>query len=207
MSAAGWIVQSLDELNLPLVLSFVREMQSQGGPADYVLFCRWQAQFEAKKAGTTSLARRWSRASAIPPRRTGFPSDGPIRRPSPTSPPASRRILFETSATPDLLLAPGLRLSCPGISSNSSSSLTPFAPGSGSSPNWNTARSAIARSIYRRHQPRETLAANRPRAHPDGHRAGKTFTAVTQVHRLIKHAGAKRILLPRRPGQLPPDRQ
>ena len=39
LRAAGWVVQSLDELNLSAARGVaVREMQSFGGPSDYSLF-------------------------------------------------------------------------------------------------------------------------------------------------------------------------
>ncbi|MDZ4405064.1 hypothetical protein [Prosthecobacter sp.] len=56
LAAAGWVVQSLDELNLSAARGVaVREMQSFGGPADYILFEDIKALgvVEAKKAGTT----------------------------------------------------------------------------------------------------------------------------------------------------------
>lgn len=71
--AAGWVVQDLVGLNLSAARGVaVREMQSQGGPADYVLFVDGKAigVLEAKKAGTTlsgvaeqseryTAAKRW----------------------------------------------------------------------------------------------------------------------------------------------------
>lgn len=54
--AAGWAVQNLDQINLSAARGVaVREMPSQGGPADYVLFVDGKALgvLEAKKAGTT----------------------------------------------------------------------------------------------------------------------------------------------------------
>ena len=56
LSAAGWVVQSLDAINLSAARGVaVREMRSQGGPADYILFVDGKALgvVEAKKAGTT----------------------------------------------------------------------------------------------------------------------------------------------------------
>lgn len=54
--AAGWVVQALDQINLSAARGVaVREMQSEGGPADYGLFVDGKALgvLEAKKAGTT----------------------------------------------------------------------------------------------------------------------------------------------------------
>lgn len=56
LAAAGWAVQNRDQINLSAAHGVaVREMQSQGGPADYVLFVDGKALgvLEAKKAGTT----------------------------------------------------------------------------------------------------------------------------------------------------------
>lgn len=56
LSAAVWVVQSLDVLNLSAARGVaVREMQSMGGPADYTLFVDIKSLgvVEAKKAGTT----------------------------------------------------------------------------------------------------------------------------------------------------------
>lgn len=73
LEAAGWRVQDLPTLNLLAARGVaIREMQSQGGPADYILFVDGKALgvVEAKKGGTTlsavyeqsarySYARRW----------------------------------------------------------------------------------------------------------------------------------------------------
>ena len=56
LAAAGWTVQDTKELNLSASQGVaVREMQSQGGPADYILFVDGKALgvVEAKKEGTT----------------------------------------------------------------------------------------------------------------------------------------------------------
>ncbi|MCB1205829.1 MAG: hypothetical protein KDN18_16320, partial [Verrucomicrobiae bacterium] len=68
LAAAGWIVQDLDQLNLSASRGVaVREMQSQGGPADYLLFVDGKALgvVEAKKAGSTlsSVAEQSERYS------------------------------------------------------------------------------------------------------------------------------------------------
>jgi type I restriction enzyme, R subunit len=56
LERAGWVVQSQKDLNLYAGVGVaVREVQTQAGPADYVLFVNRQAVgvIEAKKAGTT----------------------------------------------------------------------------------------------------------------------------------------------------------
>lgn len=70
LAAAGWAVQNLDQINLSAARGVaVREMQSQGGPADYVLFVDGKALGvpEAKKAGTTlsGVAEQSQRYTAV----------------------------------------------------------------------------------------------------------------------------------------------
>lgn len=57
--AAGWTLQNISTLNLSACRGVaVREMQSHGGPADYILFVDGKALgiVEAKKEGTTLSA-------------------------------------------------------------------------------------------------------------------------------------------------------
>ena len=59
LSAAGWAIQDLASLNLHASRGVaIREMQSHGGPADYILFVDGKALgiVEAKKEGTTLSA-------------------------------------------------------------------------------------------------------------------------------------------------------
>jgi type I restriction enzyme, R subunit len=59
LSAAGWAIQDIATLNLSASRGVaVREMQSFGGPADYILFVDGKALgiLEAKKEGTTLSA-------------------------------------------------------------------------------------------------------------------------------------------------------
>jgi type I restriction enzyme R subunit len=68
LRAAGWMVQSLGELNLSASRGVtVREMQSHGGPADYILFVDGKALgvVEAKKEGTTLSAVAEQSASCV----------------------------------------------------------------------------------------------------------------------------------------------
>ena len=81
LGAAGWVVQDLAELNLSASRGVaVREMQSQGGPADYILFVDGKALgvVEAKKEGTTLSAvyeqsARYSHAKKWIPQRWADP--------------------------------------------------------------------------------------------------------------------------------------
>ncbi|YCM45356.1 hypothetical protein V2O64_04885 [Verrucomicrobiaceae bacterium 227] len=59
LGAAGWAVQDIAEINLSAARGIaIRELRSQGGPADYLLFVDGKALdvVEAKKAGTTLSA-------------------------------------------------------------------------------------------------------------------------------------------------------
>jgi len=79
--AAGWVVQDVSELNLAAGQGVaVREMQSQGGPADYILFVDGKALgvVEAKKEGTTlsgiaEQSERYSHAKKWIPQRWADP--------------------------------------------------------------------------------------------------------------------------------------
>ncbi len=195
LSAAGWIVQSLDELNLSAGKGVaVREMQSQGGPADYVLFVDGKALgvLEAKKAGTplsgvAEQSQRYTAAKHWIPQRWADPlpftyeSTGietnfrdqrdPDSRSRPVFAFHTPEHLLELVQQPDTLRA----------------RLRKF-PALITAPLRECQIDAVT-SLEK------SLAANRPRALIQmATGAGKTFTAVTQVYRLIKHAGAKRIL-------------
>ncbi len=74
LGAAGWTVQDVSSLNLSASSGVaVREMQSQGGPADYVLFVDSKALgiVEAKKEGTTLSGGSRRRDRRKPESRTG----------------------------------------------------------------------------------------------------------------------------------------
>lgn len=59
LMAAGWLIQDKKDLNLSASRGVaVRELQSMGGPADYILFVDGRALgvIEAKEEGTTLFA-------------------------------------------------------------------------------------------------------------------------------------------------------
>lgn len=195
LAAAGWAVQNLDQINLSAARGVaVREMQSQGGPADYVLFVDGKALgiLEAKKAGTTlsgvaeqsqryTAAKKWIPQRWADPLPFTYESTGietnfrdqrdPDSRSRPVFAFHTPAHLLELVQQPDTLRA----------------RLRQF-------PELNTAplRDCQIDAVS---SLEKSLAANRPRALIQmATGAGKTFTAVTQVYRLIKHAGAKRIL-------------
>ncbi len=81
LMAAGWLIQDKKDLNLSASRGVaVREMQSHGGPADYILFVDGKALgiVEAKKEGTTLSAvaeqsARYTAAQNWIPRRWADP--------------------------------------------------------------------------------------------------------------------------------------
>lgn len=172
----------------------VREMPSQGGPADYILFVDGKALgvVEAKKVGTTLSAvyeqsLRYSHAKKWIPQRWADPlpftceSTGmetyfvdqrdPDARSRPLFAFHTPEHLVELVQQPDTLrarLRTMPRLNTTGLRDCQIDAITNL---------------------------EKSLAANRPRALIQmATGSGKTFTAVTQAYRLIKHAGARRIL-------------
>ncbi len=81
LAAAGWVVQDLKDLNLAAAQGVaVREVQSLGGPADYMLFVDGKAigVVEAKKVGTTlsvvaEQSARYASAEKLIPQRWADP--------------------------------------------------------------------------------------------------------------------------------------
>ena len=195
LSAAGWTVQSIASLNLHASRGVaVREMQSHGGPADYILFVDGKALgiVEAKKEGTTLSAvaeqsarytaamkwipQRWADPLPFTYESTGIETNfrdqrDPDSRSRPVFAFHTPEHLLELVQQPDTLRA----------------RLRQF-PALNTAPLRECQIDAVT-SLEK------SLAANRPRALIQmATGSGKTFTAVTQAYRLIKHAGAKRIL-------------
>jgi type I restriction enzyme R subunit len=195
LAAAGWAVQDIKELNLSASRGIaVREMQSHGGPADYILFVDGKALgiVEAKKEGTTLSAvaeqstrytyahkwipQRWADPLPFTYETTGIETNfrdqrDPDSRSRPVFAFHTPEHLLELVQQPDTLRA-RLRLF----------------PALNNAPLRECQIDAVT-SLEK------SLAANRPRALIQmATGSGKTFTAVTQAYRLIKHAGAKRIL-------------
>ena len=195
LEAAGWVIQNLDQLNLhagPGVA--VREMQSRGGPADYILFVEGRALgvVEAKREGITlsvvseqsarySDARRWIPQRWADPLPFTYESTGietnftDQRDPDARSRPvfAFHRAdhLLELVQQPDTLRE----------------RLQQF-PTLITSPLRDCQVDAI-RSLE------TSLAENRPRSLIQmATGSGKTFMAVDAAYRLIKFGGAKRVL-------------
>ena len=205
LAACGWVVQDYKHAAVAAARGVaVREVPTDAGPADYVLFVDRQAVgvIEAKKAGSTLTGvepqtRKYQVSSpdwlpafevdgALP---FGYESTGAETRFTcgldPV--PASRRVF--TFHRPEMLahwvdehvrlgdystLRAGLRL-LPELETE--------APGL-----WPAQAEAI-RNLE------ESLRENRPRALIQmATGAGKTFTAANVCYRLVRHAGARRIL-------------
>jgi type I restriction enzyme, R subunit len=195
LEAAGWTLQNMAMLNLSASRGVaVREMQSHGGPADYILFVDGKALgiVEAKKEGTTLSAvaeqsarytaamkwipQRWADPLPFTYETTGVETNfrdqrDPDSRSRPVFAFHTPEHLLELVQQPDTLRA----------------RLRQF-PALNTAPLRECQIDAVT-SLEK------SLAANRPRALIQmATGSGKTFTAVTQAYRLIKHAGAKRIL-------------
>jgi type I restriction enzyme R subunit len=195
LSAAGWVIQSIASLNLHASRGVaVREMQSHGGPADYILFVDGKALgiVEAKKEGTTLssvadqserytnahkwIPQRWADPLPFTYESTGIETNfrdqrDPDSRSRPVFAFHTPEHLLELVQQPDTLRA----------------RLRQF-PALNTAPLRECQIDAVSKL-------EKSLAANRPRALIQmATGSGKTFTAVTQAYRLIKHAGAKRIL-------------
>ncbi|QTN34190.1 DEAD/DEAH box helicase family protein [Akkermansiaceae bacterium] len=195
LAAAGWAVQDIKELNLAASRGVaVREMQSFSGFADYILFVDGKALgiVEAKKVGTTLSAvaeqsaryttaknwipQRWADPLPFTYQTTGVETNfrdqrDPDSRSRPVFAFHRPEHLVDLVQQPDTLRA----------------RLRNF-------PELNTAplRDCQIDAISNLEK---SLADNRPRALLQmATGSGKTYTAVTQAYRLIKHAGAKRIL-------------
>jgi type I restriction enzyme, R subunit len=195
LMAAGWLIQDKKDLNLSASRGVaVREMQSHGGPADYILFVDGRAIgiVEAKKEGTTLSAvaeqsarytaamkwipQRWADPLPFTYESTGIETNfrdqrDPDSRSRPIFAFHTPEHLLELVQQPDTLRA----------------RLRQF-PALNTAPLRECQIDAVSKLEL-------SLAANRPRALIQmATGSGKTFTAVTQAYRLIKHAGAKRIL-------------
>jgi type I restriction enzyme R subunit len=201
LEASGWRVQDLAQLNFAASRGVaVREMRSQGGPADYILFVDGKALgvVEAKKAGTTLsgvaeqserytaakkwIPQRWADPLPFTYEATGVETNFRDQR----DPDSRSRPVFAFHTPEHLLELVQQGNACPARATLRAR-LRQF-------PALNTAplRECQIDAITSLEQ---SLAANRPRALIQmATGSGKTFTAVTQAYRLIKHAGDKRIL-------------
>jgi type I restriction enzyme, R subunit len=197
LQLAGWVVQDLKALNLASGSGVaVREYPTDTGPADYVLFIHRQAVgvIEAKRdeAGETltiaegqsaryaHAALRWRKDTTPLP--FLFEATGQIIRFTDARDPAPRsRELFHFFR-PELLAG---WLARPDTLRRRLAQQLPPLPAQ----NLRDCQVSAVTGLE------QSLAHNRPRALVHmATGAGKTFTAITSVYRLLKFAGARRIL-------------
>jgi type I restriction enzyme R subunit len=197
LEQAGWVVQDLKQLNLASGLGVaVREYPTDTGPADYVLFVNREAlgvieakrdeagevltvaEGQSERYATANL--KWRKDST--PLRFLFEATGQIIRFTDNADPVPRsrelfhfyrpEQLFEWQRQPGTL-RDRLRNAMPAL------------------PERNLRDCQIGAVTGLEH----SLAANKPRALVHmATGAGKTFTAITSVYRLLKFGGAKRVL-------------
>ena len=211
LEAAGWVVQDTRDANLHAARGVaVREfpLASGHGKADYLLYLDQQAigAVEAKKVGTTLTSVEQQSAKYS----TGLPATLPaVLRPLPflyestgvetrftslLDPEPRSRVLYSFHR-PDVLAewlaADPLWLPAKHALDGRPASLRlrlrnmPEVPAAGL---WPPQLDAV-RNLEK------SLAENRPRALIQmATGSGKTFTAVTSIYRLVKHAGARRVL-------------
>lgn len=195
LEAAGWVVQSPDEFNRNASLGVaVREFQLPAGPCDYLLFVDGKAAgvIEAKKSGVTlsGVADQSEKyMGALPTHLARWDdilifdyessSDETFFRNIRDPKPRSRRVFafHRPDTLHDWLKAPRtLRAAIRDMPPLVETGL----------------RDCQIDAI---HGLEESLAADKPRSLIQlATGAGKTFTACSFSYRLIKHAGAKRIL-------------
>ncbi len=197
LTQAGWIIQDRKELNLAAAVAVaVREYPTDTGPADYVLFVNRcaVAVIEAKKdsAGENltvaeeqseryaTAALKWRKDNA--PLRFLFEATGEIVRFTDRMDPAPRSREVFHFFKPETLAA------WLAQSESLRHRLTYAMP---ALPILNL-RDCQVSAVTGLEQ---SLALNKPRALVHmATGAGKTFTAITSVYRLLKFGGAKRIL-------------
>lgn len=201
LEACGWVVQDYSRAAVAAARGVaVREVPTEAGPADYVLFvdCQAVGVIEAKREGATLTGaepQTLRYRSGYPGKLPAFTVDGALpfgyestgaetRFTSGLDPePASRRVFAfhrpETLARwhDDHIAGRG--------SLRTGLKLLPDLDPSGL---WPPQAEAIANL-------EESLRANRPRALIQmATGSGKTFTAANVTYRLLRHAGARRVL-------------
>jgi len=195
--SAGWVVQDMKQLNLGAARGVaVREYPTDTGPADYVLFVDREPRgvIEAKKdvAGENLTAaeaqtERYANATLKwrhddQPMRFLFEATGQIIRFTDGADPAARSREIFHFFKPETLAA---WIDQPNtLRRHLTEAMPPL-------PEQNLRDCQISAVIGLE----KSLAQNKPRALVHmATGAGKTFTAITSVYRLLKYGGAKRIL-------------
>lgn len=196
LAEAGWLVQSKKELNPHAALGVaVREYQTEIGPADYVLFVEGKpvgvieakpdtagvalTTVEEQSGGYASAKLKW--VPNTEPLPFVYESTGELTRFTDQRDPKPRSRPVFTFHRPETLKA----------WTNAPRSLR---AGIAALPDLNPANLRECQ-ITAVTNLETSLKAGRPRALVQmATGSGKTFTAITQVYRLLKHAGARRIL-------------
>ena len=197
LEQAGWVIQDFKQLNLSAGLGVaVREYPTDTGPADYVLFIHRQAVgvLEAKKncAGahltvTESQTERYATANLKwrkdnTPLRFLFEATGQIIRFTDSADPTPRSREVFHFFKPEQL---AVWLAQPNTLRRRLAQAMPALP----ERNLRDCQISAVTGLEK------SLALNKPRALVHmATGAGKTFTAITSVYRLLKFGGAKRIL-------------
>ncbi|MBN9422231.1 MAG: restriction endonuclease subunit R [Candidatus Accumulibacter sp. 66-26] len=197
LTQAGWVIQDMKQLNLGATIGVaVREYPTDTGPADYVLFVNRNAVgvIEAKKdsAGENitvveSQTERYATASLKwrkdnTPLRFLFEATGQIIRFTDNSDPAPRSREIFHFFKPEALAA---WLAQPETLRRRLAERMPALP----TQNLRDCQISAVTGLEK------SLGMNKPRALVHmATGAGKTFTAITSVYRLLKFGGAKRIL-------------
>ncbi|MCG9098210.1 type I restriction endonuclease subunit R [Laribacter hongkongensis] len=197
LEQAGWVIQDMKQLNLGAAVGVaVREYPTDTGPADYVLFVNRSpvGVIEAKKdtagenlTATESQTERYATANLKwrkddSPLRFLFEATGQIVRFTDNADPAPRSREIFHFFKPETLAS---WLAQPASLRRRLAEQMPALPELGLRDCQIKAVTGLEKS----------LAQNKPRALVHmATGAGKTFTAITSVYRLLKFGGAKRIL-------------
>ena len=205
LSAAGWVLQDVNELNLYGGTGVaVREVSTAAGRADYLLYVdrRLVGVLEAKREGA-DLSTARDRPTGMP---TASPRPSRCRRgarrcPSSTSPTGTSSA-FVNLLDPDPRVPAGLRRAPArndrALDARGRAGPRPAdAQGATARPARNTARQDPLRpaQIEAVKGLERSLARDDPRALIQmATGAGKTYTVVASSYRLLKHARATRVL-------------
>jgi type I restriction enzyme R subunit len=197
LEQAGWVIQDVKQLNLAAGMGVaVREYPTDTGPADYMLFVNRVAcgVIEAKKdtagenltvaeaqtARYATAALKWRKDDT--PLRFMFEATGQIIRFTDAADPAPRSREIFHFFTPATLAAWAAQ---PDTLRRRLAEQLPELP----ERNLRDCQISAVTGLEK------SLAQNKPRALVHmATGAGKTFTAITAVYRLLKFGGAKRIL-------------
>jgi type I restriction enzyme, R subunit len=197
LEQAGWVIQDMQQLNLAAGVGIaVREYPTDSGPADYMLFVNRKAVgvIEAKKDGagenltvTENQTERYATANLEwrkdhAPLRFLFEATGQIIRFTDNADPAPRSREIFHFFKPETLVA---------WLAQTESLRRRLAEQMPALPERNLRDCQISAVTGLE----KSLALSKPRALVHmATGAGKTFTAITSVYRLLKFGGAKRIL-------------